>query len=346
MRPIHCPRLFTSFLCLLSGLIIQPYASAESTPALTSAKVTAVSLPQLRYVDASIEAVQQATISAQVSGRITEIAVDVDDYVVKGTIIVRLYDKEQQSALNASKARFDEADKEYQRSSDTFKKGLVAKAAVDTAEAKFKSARAVMEQSQEALENTRIRAPYSGIVTKRHVQVGEMARAGVPLISGLSLEKIRAVVELPQSLIYAVRQYKKAWLLVGKDQQTRIAAESLTFSSSADPDSHTFTLKLNLPAGDHGMYPGMSTKAAFMVGEVTRVVMPRQAVVRRSEVTGVYVQTEQGLLFRQIRLGQDVDSVLVEVLAGLAAGDNVVLDPQAAVAVVHATTPKKSQSKE
>ncbi len=346
MRPIHYPRLFTSFLFLLSNLIVQPYAAAESTPALASAKVTAVSLPQLRYVDASIEAVHQATISAQVSGRITEIAVDVDDYVAKGAIIVRLYDKEQQAALNATKARFDEADKEYKRVSDIFKKGLVAKAAVDTAEAKFKSAKAAMEQAQEALENTRIRAPYSGIVTKRHVQVGEMARAGVPLISGLSLEKIRAVVELPQSLIYAVRQYKKAWLLVGKNQQTRIAADSLTFSSAADPDSHTFTLKLNLPVGDHGMYPGMSTKAAFMVGEESRLVIPRQAVARRSEVTGVYVQTEQGLLFRQIRLGQDVDNSLVEVLAGLVAGDNVVLDPQTAVVLVHATTLKKNPVKE
>jgi len=346
MRPISRLRRFTLFYIYLISLCVHPYAWAESPPVLASAKVTAVSLPQLRYVDASIEAVHQATISAQVSGRITEIAVDVDDYVAKGTIIVRLYDKEQQAALNATKARFDEADKEYKRVSDIFKKGLVAKAAVDTAEAKFKSAKAAMEQAQEALENTRIRAPYSGIVAKRHVQVGEMARVGSPLLSGLSLEKVRAVVELPQSLIYAVRQYKKAWLVVGKDRQTRIAADSLTFSSSADPDSHTFTLKLNLPAVDHGMYPGMSTKAAFMVGEVTRLVIPKQAIARRSEVTGVYVQTEQGLLFRQIRLGQDVDNSLVEVLAGLAQEDEVVLDPQAAVAIVHATTPKKNPTKE
>lgn len=329
--------LLGCFTVDLSNAADQPQGAGVSLP---TAKAQLVTQPLVRAVDASFEAVHQATVSAQVSGRITDITVDVDDFVQKGTVIIRLRGKEQEAAYNAAKARFDEAEKEYKRVTDIFQRGLVAKAALDAAEAKFKSAKAALAQASESLENTQIRAPYSGIVTKRYVQVGEMATVGKPLIAGLSMEKLRAVVELPQSLIYAVRQRKKAWVLVGKDGQTRLAAESLQISSSSDPQTHTFTVKLNLPSGDHGVYPGMSTKALFMVGEEQQLAIPKVAVARRSEVTGVYLKTATGLQFTQIRLGDEVDANLIAIQAGLKAGDEVVLDPVQAAALIH-LQPKK-----
>lgn len=334
------------FLSFLFGFSALGSASAVDAPAaagisLATAKTQLVTQPLVRAVDASFEAVHQATVSAQVSGRITDITVDVDDFVQKGTVIIRLRGKEQEAAYNAAKARYDEADKEFKRVTDIFQRGLVAKAALDAAEAKYKSAKASLEQANESLEQTQIRAPYSGVVTKRFVQVGEMATVGKPLIAGLSMEKIRAVVELPQSLIYAVRQRKKAWVMVGKDGQTRLAAESLQISSSSDPQTHTFTVKLNLPSGDHGVYPGMSTKALFMVGEEQTLAIPKAAVARRSEVTGVYLKTSSGLQFTQIRLGDDVDADLITVQAGLKVGDDVVLDPVKAAALIHTPTKKE-----
>ncbi|MBI3560243.1 MAG: efflux RND transporter periplasmic adaptor subunit [Gammaproteobacteria bacterium] len=326
----------------LGGLLgaIAPLLATEPTSKLATVKIPTITIPQLRTVEASFEAVQQATVSAQVSGRITEIAVDVDDFVQKGSVIIKLRDKEQQAAYNAAKARFDEAQAEYSRISDVFKRGLVAKAVLDSADAKLKSSQAALDQANETLENTRIRAPYSGIVVKRLVQVGEMAQVGMPLISGLSLEKLRAVVELPQSLIYDVRKYKRAWVMTGKDQQTKLAATSLTISSSADPQSHTFTIKLNLPAGDHGVYPGMSSRALFMVGEESQLVVPRGAVAHRGEVTGVYITSPTGLQFQQVRLGRTLDDDTIAVQAGLSVGDEVVLDPVIAAAVA-VSQPKK-----
>lgn len=322
---------------LLPWLAVQAQATG---PDLATAKAQLLSLPLLYAVDASFEAVHQATVSAQVSGRITEINVDVDDFVKKGMVIIRLRGKEQQAAYNSAKARFDEADAEFKRVTDIFKRGLVAKAAVDSATAKFKAAQAALDEANETLENTQIRAPYSGIVVKRLVHVGEMAQPGTPLITGLSLEQLRAVVELPQSLIYEVRQRKKAWVMVGNDRQTKLAADALQISSSADPQSHTFTVKLNLPAGDHGVYPGMSSKVLFMVGEEQQLVIPKAAVARRSEVTGVYIKTESGLQFHQVRLGDEAEHNLITVQAGLQAGDEVVLDPVLAAAAIHAA-PKK-----
>jgi RND family efflux transporter MFP subunit len=302
---------------------------------LPTASVQQVQSQKLSVIDATIEAVQQATISAQTTGRILEINVDVDDYVEKGKVIIRLRDKEQRAAFDATKARFDEAQSEFKRVQEIYAKKLVAKAALDRAEAQLKATRAAMAQAQEALDHTVIRAPYSGIVVKRLVEVGETARPGEPLMTGLSLEKLRAVVNLPQSLIYTVRQHQQAWVWVGPERETRVKAESLTISPFADPDSHTFLVRVNLPIGDHHIYPGMYTKVAFMSGEEARLVIPAQAVAHRSEVTAVYVKDEKGTLsLRQVRLGEVLPDNQVEVLAGLSAGETVVLDPVAAAAAI------------
>jgi len=297
----------------------------------TSAVVRQITLPELRILDATIEAVHQATVSAQTAGRILEITVDVDDYVSKGDVIIRMRDKEQRAAFDAAKARFEEAQAEFTRVNEIYAKKLVARALLDRAEAQLKATRASLEQAQEALDHTQVRAPYSGIVVKRHVEVGENARVGQPLMTGLSLEKLRASVNLPQSLIQTVRQYQKAWVWLGAEQTQKVPAVSLTISPFADPATHTFAVRVNLAEQDDKVYPGMYTKVAFLIGEVQRTVIPGSAVVHRSEVTGVYVQHKDNKLsFRQIRTGEQLEEGQIEVLAGLTAGETVMLDPVAA----------------
>lgn len=325
-------RLHRRIVLFILSLFTAGYTFATELPTAT---VQQLQSPKLSIVDATIEAVQQATVSSQVSGRIIEINFDVDDYVEKGKVIIRLRDKEQRAAFDAAKARFEEAQKEYNRVKEVYAKKLVAKAALDRAESQLKASRAGLEQAQEALDHTVIRAPYSGIVVKRLVEVGETARPGEPLMTGLSLEKLRVRVNLPQSLIYAVRQHQAAWVWVGENEDTQVKAESLTISPYADPDSHTFLVRVNLPVGDHHIYPGMYTKVAFVTGEATHLVIPIQAVAHRSEVTAVYVKDSKGALgLRQVRLGETLPGNQVDVLAGLSAGENVVLDPVAAAAAI------------
>lgn len=332
-------RVHNTLVLLIMGVLTAGSAFADDLP---TAAVQQVEMPQLSLVDATIEAAQQATVSAQTTGRIIEINVDVDDYVEKGAVIIRLRDKEQRAAYDAAKARFEEAEAEFKRIKEVYARKLVAKAALDKAEAQLKATRAAMDQAQEALDHTVIRAPYSGIVVKRLVEVGETARPGQPLMTGLSLEKLRAVVNLPQSLIYTVRQHQTAWVWVGVNRDTQVKAESLTISPFADPDSHTFLVRVNLPLGDHHIYPGMYTKVAFVSGTASRLVIPAQAVAHRSEVTAVYVKDAKGALsFRQVRVGEALPENQIEVLAGLSAGENVVLDPVAAAAVIAQTAPAK-----
>jgi multidrug efflux pump subunit AcrA (membrane-fusion protein) len=168
----------------------------------------------------------------------------------------------------------------------------------DAARARLNAARSRVEGAKEQLEYTVIRAPYAGIVSKRHVELGELVSPGQPVISGLSLQSLRVNVDVPQSMFHAIRTIGKAFVYVKGE---RIAAESLTFFPVADAEANTFRVRVNLA----------------------------EAVVRRSELSGVYVADGDAVALRQVRLGRRYgDSI--EVLSGLSEGEAVAIDPVAA----------------
>jgi RND family efflux transporter MFP subunit len=316
---------FLALSCL--GMSWALSSSAADISALQSAEASHQIVAREQVVDASIEAVFQSTVSAQTSGRITEVLVDVDDYVTKGDIIVRFRDKEQRAAYKAAQAKAEEARASFTRVKDLIERKLVSKSDYDKAEAALKSANASLEQVQEQLEHTVVRAPYSGIVVKRHVEPGETANPGQPLMTGLSLENLRAIAEVSQRHIHSVRKLGRARVILPTQDNLSVEGTKLTISPYADPTSHTFNVRVDLPEGQHGVYPGMFAKVAFVTGEEERLLIPTQAVVHRSEVTGVYVLKGKEIAFRQIRVGRKLGDGKQEVLAGLDAGEKVALDP-------------------
>ncbi len=297
---------------------------------------------QERIFDGVVEAINRSTVSAQLVSRIVEINYDVDDLVPKGAVLLRFRDSEQRARLNQAKAglkearaRFTEATDEYARVKDIYAKKLVSKAGLDKAEAELKAARARLEaakarlaEAQEQLDHTVIKAPFAGLVTKRHVEVGETVGIGQPLMTGLSLEQLRATTHIPQAFVGAVREKGRARVIIGEGRS--IGAESLRVFPYADERSHAFKVRVNLPEGVEGLYPGSFVKVAFVTGEEQRLLVPEEAVVRRSELTALYVVEADGNIhFRQIRAGRLIDG-LVEVLAGVDAGEQIALDPIAA----------------
>jgi len=316
---------------LVTGLAFISSSIGAEPAELATAEVRYVQTPQERVLDAVIEAVKQATVSAQTSGRVIEINFDVDDYVEKGTILLRFRDKEQRARYDAGQANFEEAQSDYKRTTELFEKKLVAKAMLDKAEARRKAAQAERDQAKENLEHTVVRAPYSGIVVQRHIEVGESATVGQKLFTGLSLESLRATVNVPQDIINIIRSKQQARVIIERDTGRSVPAESLTISPYADPVTHTFTVRVNLPAGEYQIYPGMFVKVAFVLDEIQQLVVPSSAVSQRSEVTAVYVvDDKQRVHYRQVRVGRQQGDELV-LLAGVKEGERVALDPIKAV---------------
>jgi RND family efflux transporter MFP subunit len=311
-------------LAMMTGLL--PALATEEP--LVTAEARYVPIQDERHLDGLIEAVNQATVSAQTSGRVIKINYDVDDYVEKGAILLQFRDTEQRAGFDAAQANYEEALSEYRRIKDLYAKKLVARSALDKAEARLKATRAARDQARERLENTRVRAPYSGIVVKRHIEVGEVARVGQKLFTGISLEQLRATTNVPQDIINRVRKFKQARVILDRDSQRSVEAASLTISPYADPVTHTFPVRVNLPKNDYHIYPGMFVKVAFEVGQQRRLVVPRVAVAHRSEVSAVYVVDEQQRVhYRQVRPGRALPDDRIEILAGLNEGEKVALEP-------------------
>jgi RND family efflux transporter MFP subunit len=326
--------LGAAMLCAVFAL---PTQAAVPFPTVDVAYEVA---PRERIWDGRIEAVNQATVSAQTSGRIAELPFDVNDFVDAGEVIMRFTDTEQRAALSRAEAtleegqaRFAEAKQEFERVSSMYENETVSKARFDQAKAnrdaalaRLNAVRSGVETAKEQLEYTVVRAPYAGIVARRHVELGELVSPGQALMTGLSLQSLRVNVDVPQSMFHSIRTIGKAFVYV---EDKRIAGENLTFFPVADTGANTFRVRVDLPDGSATLYPGMFVKVGFVVGETNRLLIPAEAVVRRSELSAVYVVSDDRVSLRQVRLGRRYgDSI--EVLAGLSEGESVAVQPVSA----------------
>jgi RND family efflux transporter MFP subunit len=336
-------RLAAAAAALALSPLAAPAADVAAVPAggLATLVVGEETAPTERLLDGTVEAVNQATVSAQTAGRVTAIYFDVNDVVPAGAVIVSIRSTEQaanltqaQAALKEATAREAEAQLRYERMRDMYQRKVVARATYDEASAgrdaavaRLSAARAGLEAAREGVSYTEIRAPYAGVVTQKHVQVGEAVAPGTPLMSGASLDALRVVAEIPQTVIEQVRAVRKAAVYA---DGRRIESTGLTIFPAAQPGTNTFRARIELPRDVKGLAPGMFVKVGLVTGESERLLVPRSAVVERSEMRAVYVVAPDGRVgLRQVRLGH-ARGDRVEVLAGLVAGERIALDPVAA----------------
>lgn len=334
-------------------------ADGAASPAagLETVAVTGAPVPRETLFDGIVEALNEATVAAQTGGRVLELPFDVGDYVPKDEVIVRLTDTEQRArvasaegAVAEARARQTEARLEFERVRDVFERRLIARAELDRAAAnldaagaRLEAAEASLEEAREQLGYTVIRAPYAGTLVQRHVQVGETVSPGTLLLTGLSLEHLRAVVEIPQQHIVPLRLHREARVLVN---DLSLPATELRIPPKADPSTHTFRVLVTLPEGDHGIFPGTLVKVAFVSGEERRLLIPPEAMAHRGEITGAYVVADGKITFRYLRIGTPAPDGRIPVLAGLHEGERVALDPVAAAAAYKNSAPDAAEGRE
>lgn len=331
---------------LLAGCGAQQPGSRPPAPALATATVNAQQVSREQVWDGVVEAVDETTIAAQTNARVVALPVDVGDHVAKGDVLVRFSNVEQRSvrqaaAANVAAARAESRDAEasWKRIDAIATRGLIARAQLDAAAARRDTARATVAAAEEVLKSagqqadyTVLRAPFDGIVTRRFVNVGEAVQSGPPapqpLIALASLGALRVEVVVPQSAVDAIRASPRAGIRF--DDGKLLSAAKVIVFPYADPAMHSFRVRVELPAGAAGLYPGMTVKVAFAVGEATRLLVPSAALVTRGELTAVYVVgADHSVSLRQLRPGHRFGEK-VEVLAGLDAGERIASDPGAA----------------
>ncbi len=299
-------------------------------------------VPAERRVNGRVEAVNQGTVSAQTAGEVIEILSDVSDSVPANQIVIRLRAVQQRAglqqadaALREAKSQLAEAEARYQRVADMVGRKLAPQADLDEVTAHRDSVRARRDAAQaaqaaaaEGLAYTEGTMPYTGVITDRHVQIGEIVAPGAPLFDAAALEQLRVITDVSQELALQLQQTSRAAVYSGNQ---RIEASKVTVYPRAADNTATFRVRLDLPSGTAGLLPGMFLKIGIVTGTEQSLLVPQAAIVERGEVTGLYILDPTGrTVFRQIRLGQH-QGEMSEVLAGVSAGEQVSIEPDLAM---------------
>lgn len=351
--------MLTALLCLA---VPSAWASGSgAAPAgLSSITVQPAAARLASSAEAQVEAVREATLSAQVQGAVTHLSVRPGDRVSAGQELARIDARAAHQNAAASSAQVEAARatqqvaaKEYERQRQLFDKQYISQAALDRAEAQWRASQAQVQAllAQAGAAATQsgfyvIKAPFAGVVGQVPANIGDMALPGKPLLSVYDPSLMRVTAHVSQEQATALRSGEGSVQIDIPgltSPRISIAASKVQVLPTVDALSHTVQVRMDLPTAVAGAAPGMFARVWLDAGKVAggpaagagagQLLVPASAVVRRAEMTGVYVLDAEGRpLLRQVRLGRPAGDQ-VEILSGVRPGERVALQPQAAAKV-------------
>jgi len=344
----------TAGLLALAGALASGSGRAQAAPAgapVPTVVARDATLARGLALDGVIQPIKQATLAAQVGGSVVQLAVKAGDKVRAGQLLARVDERDAQAGLLRSEAGVAQADAELRnarlqadRTKELRAQGFVSQAALDVAETQLKSAQAGLQQaqagrSQAALARgfASVQAPFDAVVLATHLEAGDLAAPGRPIATVYVPGAMRAVVQVPASQAALARAAKAVQVTLADGRSVEPVAR--TILPAADPVSQTVEWRLDLPAaavaGDTPALPGQAVRVAFVGGSPAPaqapvaagvLALPPAAVLRRGELTAVYVVQEQRFVLRAVRTGADRGAGGIEIVAGLKSGERVAAD--------------------
>jgi RND family efflux transporter MFP subunit len=302
----------------------------------------------------TVHARETAVVSAQVMGRIQQVLVHEGDSVRAGQTLVVLDDAALRAALeqaqaglkaaqdaqaaaqtNASLAtstfnRYKQLESEKsvspQEMDEVSQRAEAAEANLEAVRAQTDEARAQVSGAHAMLGYTRLAAPFSGIVTARMVDPGTMAAPGVPLIQVDQAGALQLQASVDESAIGAVHKGMNVQVAIDGADSTSVTGTVAEIVPAADPSSHSFLVKIDLPSSTR-LRAGMYGTAEFANGSRQAILIPRSAVVMRGSLACAYVLDGQGIAqLRYLTLGAGQGN-FIEVLSGVSSGEKLVDAP-------------------
>jgi RND family efflux transporter MFP subunit len=176
------------------------------------------------------------------------------------------------------------------------------------------------------LSYTRLTAPFAGVVTTRMADPGTMAAPGVPFLKIDQAGSLQLDASVDESTIGAIHKGMKVPVTIESASSSNLAGTVAEIVPAADPSSHSFLVKIDLPSSTQ-IRAGMYGTAMFSNGTKQAILIPRSAVVARGSLSCAYVLDSQGIAqLRYLTLGA-TQGDLVEVLSGVSTGEKLVDAP-------------------
>ena len=284
--------------------------------------VQETAIPQELEVLGTVISKSLAQVSSQVPGRVAKIWVDTGSRVKAGDPLVSLAAAEYQARLSQAQAQLHQAAADYQRYKFLLQEGAASPQEFGAMEARFKTAQAQVAEAATLKGYTVVKAPEAGVVAERQTAVGDLAQPGQVLVTLYNPDLLQIEGEVNDSYREQVKLGESAHVSVAAVQfQADLAlAEIFPISAAGSRTFKVRTAMLQNPA----LMPGMFARLSLPLGAARGILIPQDAVHTVGQLTMVKVVQDQTPELRQVKLGRQVGEQ-VEVLAGLRAGDRIVL---------------------
>lgn len=257
------------------------------------------------------------------SGRIAEIAFTPGERVDVGAVLVRLDDEAEQAAVAEARASLREAELALERAKKLRANNTVAQATVDELEAAYLGASARVDAARKQLADRTVRAPFTGVVGIRRVDIGARVDDDTVLTTLDDLSEIEIEFSVPEIFFGQVRQGQPVSATSPAFPGRAFSGRIATIDTRVGQVSRAFRVRAVLPNPDLVLPAGMFMHVEVVLEERPAVLIPEEAVVAEGDSTFVFTVEDERAQRRPVRLGQR-QAGTVEVLEGLEAGEPVV----------------------
>jgi membrane fusion protein (multidrug efflux system) len=247
----------------------------------------------------SLVAINGIDVSTEVNGIASEIVFKSGQSVEQGQVLIRLDDSVDEAALEALRADSRLAEVQYRRAQDLLKKRVTSKSEYDEAKARYDAARARVKQQEAIIKRKIIRAPFSGLIGIRLVDLGQYVEAGSAIVSLQALDPIYVDYTLPERFISRIQPGQQVALELDAIPGRKFSGQISAVNSGVDVGTRTLKIRATLDNPDNMLRPGMFAEVESITGEPLPVLtLPRTAISFNTYGNFVFVmnENEQGAL--------------------------------------------------
>ena len=297
---------------------------AAAVPVRT-ATVVSSRTPRTQAVAGTVRPFARATIAAKITGTVASTRLVVGQAVAAGDLLVTLQADELAARAEQAQAALTQAEREYEREHSLQAQGASTADAVSAADDRRRQARAGAQEAAAMLTYTRVTAPFAGVLTGELVKPGDLATPGRALFEIEGTDRLRAEVQVPESLALPAIGAGLAVEL----GDTTVTGQLVELSPAADPVSRTRLAKLDLPAAAPAR-SGQFVRVLWPGSDDVALTIPATAVSVLGQMERVFVAANGRAQLRLVKTGAHAGD-RVEIAAGLDAGETVIVEPPAAL---------------
>lgn len=320
--------------------------STNNTPAIVVKvnQIEANTNSPFLSVSGKIQATNSADLSTRIMGYVNKVHVNVGDNVSKGQLLVSINNTDLQAkkaqvnaGITEATAAFNNAQKDYNRFKSLFANNSASQKELDDVTANYDMAKARLEAAIQMKNEinaqftySNITAPFNGIITSKHIEAGDMANPGIPLISIETPGNFEVIAMVPETEISAIKKGTIVTILV-KSINQNLKGTVAEVSTSAKNTGGQYLVKIHLDKTNVSILSGMFTTVQFPVerpSKTTMVLIPTEVLVTNGQLSGVYTVSQSNTaLLRWLRLGRTFGNQ-VEVLSGLNAQEAYIISAE------------------